>query len=1042
MLTALATGASLVALPVAPAAAAEGSAPAPVEKTVIGAVHSDAVSTFFEDGALVLGAKADVPERGTRYDEDDLWFHLAEQARTTLPTTTDAFDFIAPGGSDVWLAPITQDPALIWPGFSTESVPAGTFDGDTTFRLVDVEGPGDVELYLNGTTAPVGERLWSSDEDTSASDPDLKSFSRPSSGVHLHANWAFTAPGTYALTVEASAQRGGQTLSDTGVWTFVVGDLPEDVATQTTLAASTAQIAPGDAVTLTATVTPAVDGYVEFLDGSTVLGHEPVVAGTASFVTSSLGLGARSLTARYVPAVENLSDISTSAATTVTVAEDGQDEVLGIYGDLAYATGETIDLRIGGYDLADGERFRWILDLGELGSSYVRDADIAANGHFVRDATEALAGARLRAVVTPADAYTKLHETPAVTLEVTGENVGFGEALRITGIQDQYFRGDQVVAGLEGRAPAAGESVRWWTRTFAYTTTYGAPSESEGFQPTADGLTVPASSLYLDELVAQLVDDTTGEVLGQSPAVTTEVLNRHVGITGNGAAYRLGDVADVAAVVDPTTDDLRYTWYYVDVDPTSHQYTQTTLLETADASAQIEITQGLGDNGLLRLDVDRGSTGDFVGGASVPIRLTDAQPGEYDLFVGGLSDHYHQGWDIELTASAFPEASATDTYQWSWQLPRSDEFVDIEGATSATLDLVAEQALAGTRVRVEMFDAAGEPLATSEPGTIQHDDHGAAARQVTTVAAPADHYHSGDTVELTASVEPGTVFDLGWWVQKDGEPAPSVVVDGTGTPVTGDTLSFTATADLDGAAFVAQPVYPDGTPIAAYRESQPVTLVVDDHGTEPTPEPTDPGTSPEPTPEPTDPGTSPEPTPDPTDPGTTPEPAPEPTDPGTLPGTGEDRPATAPTPRTAADLGTTAPGGVTVSDDSPAAGQVVRVALGAEHAGEWVAAWMFSTPVLLGGGWTQADATGAITVRIPADAPAGDHRLAVFAADGTLLGWSALSVSAAPTAVGTTELAVTGSDALPVLWLWASALLVVGAVGVLVARQRRRPVAG
>src|SRR5690606_12807813 len=108
-------------------------------------------------------------------------------------------------------------------------------------------GPGDVEVWLSGADTPVEERLWSSDE-------DFDSFTRASSGLHLHANWAFTEPGFYELDVLASTQKSGQTLTASGTYTFVIGALPQDVDTATTLTTSTAQISPGAEVTLTATV--------------------------------------------------------------------------------------------------------------------------------------------------------------------------------------------------------------------------------------------------------------------------------------------------------------------------------------------------------------------------------------------------------------------------------------------------------------------------------------------------------------------------------------------------------------------------------------------------------------------------------------------------------------------------------------------------------------------------------------------------------------------------------------------------------------------
>ena len=69
----------------------------------------------------------------------------------------------------------------------------------------------------------------------------------------------------------------------------------------TTLSAAPNPAVFGTLVTLTATVTPAgATGTVTFYDGATVLGVAPVLSGVATFTTTLLAAGSRSLTALYV----------------------------------------------------------------------------------------------------------------------------------------------------------------------------------------------------------------------------------------------------------------------------------------------------------------------------------------------------------------------------------------------------------------------------------------------------------------------------------------------------------------------------------------------------------------------------------------------------------------------------------------------------------------------------------------------------------------------------------------------------------------------
>ncbi|GAA1695722.1 hypothetical protein GCM10009808_11190 [Microbacterium sediminicola] len=76
--------------------------------------------------------------------------------------------------------------------------------------------------------------------------------------------------------------------------------------------------------------------------------------------------------------------------------------------------------------------------------------------------------------------------------------------------------------------------------------------------------------------------------------------------------------------------------------------------------------------------------------------------------------------------------------------------------------------------------------------------------------------------------------------------------------------------------------------------------------------------------------------------------------------------------------------------DGFTAGQLVTVQVGAEHAGNWVSVWLRSSPTWLG--WSQVGSSGAVQVRLPADAATGAHSLIVEDRDGNLIGWDSLSV--------------------------------------------------
>ena len=89
-------------------------------------------------------------------------------------------------------------------------------------------------------------------------------------------------------------------------------------ATTVALAASPNPATKGQAVTLSATVSPATaTGTLQFFDGASLLGTASVVSGAGSLATSALAAGSHSLTVTYSGDATN--SPSTSAVFTETV---------------------------------------------------------------------------------------------------------------------------------------------------------------------------------------------------------------------------------------------------------------------------------------------------------------------------------------------------------------------------------------------------------------------------------------------------------------------------------------------------------------------------------------------------------------------------------------------------------------------------------------------------------------------------------------------------------------------------------------------------
>jgi hypothetical protein len=130
----------------------------------------------------------------------------------------------------------------------------------------------------------------------------------------------FSVADTYTVTVSISEENASTMVTDTQEV-----DNFSPIATTTALSSSANPSVFGQAVTFTATVTPASGsgtptGTVTFMDGSATLGTGSLSGGQASLTTSFFVLGARSITALYSGDLHFLP--STSSTLTQTVNQD------------------------------------------------------------------------------------------------------------------------------------------------------------------------------------------------------------------------------------------------------------------------------------------------------------------------------------------------------------------------------------------------------------------------------------------------------------------------------------------------------------------------------------------------------------------------------------------------------------------------------------------------------------------------------------------------------------------------------------------------
>ena len=118
--------------------------------------------------------------------------------------------------------------------------------------------------------------------------------------------------------------------------------------------------------------------------------------------------------------------------------------------------------------------------------------------------------------------------------------------------------------------------------------------------------------------------------------------------------------------------------------------------------------------------------------------------------------------------------------------------------------------------------------------------------------------------------------------------------------------------------------------------------------------------------------------------------------------------------------------GVISAPDEVQQGEAITIVIEGATEGDKVGLWLFSDPVYLG--MQTVNAAGTVTVIIPADTEAGEHRIAAWAAGSeTLVGWDYLTVVSADSSNGSDNADGTDGDDQPTDELSDSGLAETGA---------------
>ncbi len=181
------------------------------DTTIISSGHLD-YSTQVVNGKIesYIGDNSSGIEVFREPSKTVLW--LKPSSKVTLPA---GYEQVGPAGSNVFMVPQTQNMDLIWLGWSTETLNSSKVSSPVTWKLTDVDGPGSMKVFLDGQFGGIQSLVF---DGTGCY--DIRT------GVHAHANWAFSKAGIYKLHFTQSATlANGQPSSDSEVVTIVVGDV-------------------------------------------------------------------------------------------------------------------------------------------------------------------------------------------------------------------------------------------------------------------------------------------------------------------------------------------------------------------------------------------------------------------------------------------------------------------------------------------------------------------------------------------------------------------------------------------------------------------------------------------------------------------------------------------------------------------------------------------------------------------------------------------------------------------------------------------------
>ncbi|PWD49884.1 hypothetical protein C8046_03490 [Serinibacter arcticus] len=634
--------------------------------------HIDAFNLTLVDGAPALNLKEDVTGSHVPHDPELVNLVVKDEALTAFPDGASYASYFPEEllGKTAHYLPLTQDPTLLWPGW--DSLQLGSAWNTVDIHITDVDGPGEIFVWSQGSFGDKRPLL-------NGGSYQLPGTIHQSALAHVHANWAFTQPGEYLLTVSAdvsSSATGAAATTNEATYLFTVG--AQTPPTSVTLSGLAESYLPGDTVELLAqtdvSLKNATYRWESSLDGSAWSQVPDQVTDTYRAPVQDGQQLRAVITARSAT-------VTSAPVTTIELAA-GNVVIQGLTNP--YLPGDVVELTaVTDADLP-GATYRWETSPDGLAWSELSDQTAAELSVPAVDAQQ------IR--------VTHLSGSREVTAQpVVVELVDLPTTLTVTGLLESYLPGQDVVLEAKPDILVDGGVFAWET----------SDDSSNGWTPVAGAagsvLTTPA---FAGQRIRATYTTYGQNVVSEPVTVRTDAPSpTSLTIEGLQPSYELGESVRLSAVTDIQPDEVTYRWE-----------TSTDASTWTPVAGQLASTLTLPATDGEKIRVVASGNGWSLTSPSVTVSVATAGPQlPTSVAVTGLKSSYQREETVTLTAVT-DEPAPGAAYAWqayTTPLIGQPTWNPIAGQTSATYSATARD---GQRLRV--VATVGEQTLTSQPVTV------------------------------------------------------------------------------------------------------------------------------------------------------------------------------------------------------------------------------------------------------------------------------------------------------------------------------------